>query len=75
MPAGARSAMAVSLKKLTVELKGKAEASQSVYEKTPEKNHPSSKYFARRKIEARHFANEAEIVEELARGLETTGET
>jgi hypothetical protein len=65
MPSSARSVPATPIATLKKTTEKKARDAKEALARTPEANHPSSKFHARRKIEARHFAREAAIVAEL----------
>ena len=75
MPTPARGAKTKSLNigKSTMQTVAAAAAATAALERTPPKGHPSSKYYERRVVEARHWEQEARIVSELnvkARGPE-----
>ena len=73
MPASARSAAATPVAKLWRALDAKARDAKEALARTPATGHPSSKFHARRKIEARHFAREAAAAAELLAGTRGNG--
>lgn len=71
MPSSARSVPATPIAKLKKVADAKARDAKEALARTPAANHPSSKFHARRKIEARHYAREAAIVAELLVGTKS----
>jgi len=66
----------VNVAKLAAAAAAAAGAAEAALAKTPASGHPSSKYYARRVVEARHFAQETRLVAQLvARGSGRSPET
>ena len=66
MPTHARKALTKNIGKLNMQSSAAAVSAKAALERTPPKGHPSSKFYMRRKIEAKHLAQEAKIIGELA---------
>ena len=66
MPDDLRSAKGKNIGKWNMQCAAMNESAKAALERTPPKGHPSSKFYMRRKVEARHWAQEAKIVAALA---------